>query len=113
MLTAGAPGFAVRSGAPSQSVRKPTIVVPMPSTSALPKKMSVDWFLRYVSAVPTFTAPAYTTSNLRYAWQITPKFSVYAVGRNLHEKTHAEFSDGANGRFGIERAVLIGMRWAR
>ena len=87
--------------------------VQLTSTVKLPHRMSVDWFLRYVSAVPTFSAPAYTTSNLRYAWQIEPKLSVYVLGRNLHHKTHAEFSDGSNGQFGIERAILVGMRWTR
>ena len=94
------------SGSPRHQVQ-------LTSAVTLPHKMTVDWFLRYVSAVPTFGAPEYTTSNLRYAWQVTPKVSVYVVGRNLHQKTHAEFSDGANGQFGIERAVLVGMRWTR
>jgi len=101
----------------SQEVRNesgsPRHQVQVTSTVTLPHHMSVDWFLRYVSAVPTFAAPEYTTSNLRYAWQIKPRLSVYVVGRNLHQKSHFEFADGANGQFGIERAVLVGMRWSR
>ena len=101
----------------SQEVRNesgfPAHQVQITSTVTLPHQMSVDWFLRYLSAVPTFAAPAYTTSNLRWAWQINPRLNVYVLGRNLHQDTHVEFSDGANGQFGIERAVLVGLRWSR
>jgi iron complex outermembrane receptor protein len=101
----------------SQEVRdesgSPRHQVQLTSTVNVSSHISVDWFLRYVSAVPTYAAPEYTTSNLRFAWQINPSVNVYVLGRNLHQKTHFEFSDGSNGQFGIERAILVGLRWTK
>jgi hypothetical protein len=79
----------------------------------LPGRFTVDWFLRYVSAIPAFGVKAYATSNLRLEWTLNEQVALYAVGRNLHEKTHAEFNDGSNGTFGIQRAALVGLIWRR
>lgn len=79
----------------------------------LSRRLVVDWFLRYVSALPAVGVPAYSTSNVRVEWTFNSHLSVFVAGRNLHHATHAEFSDGANGTFGIQRAALIGLRWNR
>lgn len=101
----------------SQEVRNeagyPHHQVQLTTSIDLAKRLSIDYFFRYVSAVPTFAAPAYGTSNLRVNWRFGADLDLFVVGRNLHQATHAEFSDGANGQFGIERSVLVGVRWTR
>ena len=87
--------------------------VQVSTTVALPGRVSVDWFLRYVSALPAVGVPAYSTSNLRVEWRVNTRVSLFVAGRNLHHAAHTEFSDGANGQFGIQRAGLIGLTWSR
>ena len=79
----------------------------------LPGPFTVDWFLRYVSAIPAFGVKSYATSNLRFEWAMNDRVALFAVGRNLHQATHAEFNDGSNGTFGIQRAALAGLLWRR
>ncbi|HEX5070992.1 MAG TPA: TonB-dependent receptor [Vicinamibacterales bacterium] len=94
------------SGFPSHQVQ-------LTSSVDVGRRVSVDWFFRYLSGVPTFAAPAYSTSNLRANWHVRTGVDLFVVGRNLHRASHFEFSDGSNGQFGIERSVLVGLRWAR
>jgi iron complex outermembrane receptor protein len=79
----------------------------------LSSRAMIDWFFRYVSALPAEEVAAYGTSNLRIEWAVRDNLRWFVLGRNLHQSAHAEFSDDANGMFEIERAVLVGMRWTR
>lgn len=85
------------------------------TTWHLPRRVTVDWFLRGVSRLsdPDLNIPAYVTSNARIEWAFNDYTSVFAVGRNLHHAGHAEFTDGANGTFDIQRAFVIGLKWRR
>jgi iron complex outermembrane receptor protein len=79
----------------------------------LPGNWEADWFLRYVSALPSPGVDAYATSDLRVAWQMTPELEWFAVGRNLHHDHRLEFVTDAFAVTEIERAVLFGLRWMR
>jgi len=79
----------------------------------LPGRTTVDWFFRHVSAIPALAVPAYATSNVTVQVAVNRKFSLFVVGRNLHEATHVEFTQGANGPIGIRRSVYVGLRWTR
>lgn len=87
--------------------------VQLTSTVALPRGITVSGFFRYVSALPAWGVDAYGTSTVRVEWAPSARISVFAVGQNLHAARHAEFSDGANGTFEIQRAAFIGIRWSR
>lgn len=83
------------------------------TTLHLPGRVRVDWFLRALSGLPALNVKGYSTSNATIDWAITNQTSLYVQGRNLHQAGHAEFSDGANGTFQIQRALLVGVKWTR
>lgn len=57
----------------------------------LPHRWSVDYFLRHISALGPGSVPAYTTSTVRVAWQVTPRVELSAVGQDLNQATHREW----------------------
>lgn len=79
----------------------------------LPGRTSVDWFFRHVSKLPALDVPAYSTSNVTVHVALTGQLSLRVIGRNVHERTHFEFSDGTNGRIGIRREIFADLRWSR
>jgi len=87
--------------------------VQLTSSVDLPARTSVSWFFRYVSALPAVGVEAYATSNLRIQWALDERLSLIVVGENLHRARHAEFNDGANGTFQIQRAAFVGIQWRR
>jgi iron complex outermembrane receptor protein len=80
---------------------------------ALPGDTTVDWFLRYVSALPVLSVPAYATSNVTLRVALNRGLSVLVSGRNLHSASHLEFAEGGNGVIRIRRSVYVGLRWTR
>lgn len=83
------------------------------TTLHLPGRVRVDWFLRALSGLPALKLKGYTTSNATIDWAINSRASVYVQGRNLHQAGHPEFTDGANGIFQIQRALVVGLRLTR
>jgi iron complex outermembrane receptor protein len=79
----------------------------------LPRRLSVDWFVRHVSALPALGVRAYSTSSVTAHVALNDHVSVFLNGRNLHSRSHVEFTEGANGLIGIRRAVLLGVRFTR
>ncbi len=76
----------------------------------LPHGLLADWQLRTVSALPAGGIPAYTTSNVRLAWQATPHLEIALVGRDLHHARHCEWpSDG--GPVFIRRRAYVSATW--
>lgn len=84
-------------------------------TSALdlPHRLSLDWFLRHVSAFPAGPVPAYTTSNVRVSWRAHPRLEVAIVGQNLHGDHHLEWPSGAGGNVEIRRSAQVSVTWRR
>lgn len=85
----------------------------MATTIQLPGRITIDWFLRALSGLPALNLKGYTTSNATIDWALNGRASLFLQGRNLHQAGHAEFTDGSNGTFQIQRAVLVGLRWTR
>lgn len=83
------------------------------TTWHLPGRVRIDWFLRSLSGLPALNLKGYTTSNATLDWAVNGHVSLYLQGRNLHHAGHAEFTDGANGTFLIQRAAVVGLRWTR
>jgi iron complex outermembrane receptor protein len=79
----------------------------------LPARTTVGWFFRRVSALPALAVPAYATSNVTIQVALNRELSLFVTGRNLHEATHVEFTEGGNGLIGIRRSVYAGLRWTR
>jgi iron complex outermembrane receptor protein len=79
----------------------------------LPARTTVGWLFRRVSALPALAVPAYATSTVTVQVALNREVSFFVTGRNLHEATHVEFTEGGNGLIGIRRSVYAGLRWTR
>jgi iron complex outermembrane receptor protein len=65
------------------------------SSFDLPRRFTLDWYLRAISELRAGPVPAYATSDVRLAWQSSAGLEVALVGQNLHEAHHLEWRDGA------------------
>jgi iron complex outermembrane receptor protein len=83
------------------------------SSVDLPRRVSFDWFLRYISELPAGPVPSYATSSVRASWQPSPQVEVAIVGQNLHDSRHLEWPTGAGGNVLIERSAHVTVTWRR
>ncbi len=74
----------------------PAHLATLHSAMNLPGHLQFDWTLRHSSRLPLPALPAYTTLDVRLAWNPTRDWEVALVGQNLLESRHAEFAGGAN-----------------
>jgi iron complex outermembrane receptor protein len=65
------------------------------SSIDLPRRIALDWQLRAISELREGPVPAYSTSDVRVAWQSSPQLEIAIVGQNLHQPHHLEWRDGA------------------
>jgi iron complex outermembrane receptor protein len=79
----------------------------------LPRRVSVDWFLRSISELPAGPVPSYVTSNIRVAWQPRPQLEIAVVGQDLHDARHLEWPTGAGGNVQIQRSAHVTVIWRR
>jgi len=68
--------------------------------------IELDATLRHVSRLSTPDVPAYTTLDLRWAWQLRPELELSVVGQNLLDGGHGEFTDPST-RSEFEPAVFV------
>jgi len=83
------------------------------SSFNLGKKLQLDLMYRYVSALPAQAAPAYSTGDARFAWQLRPELELSLVGRNLLQPWHIEYGGDPGTLVGIVRNAFIEFRWGR
>ena len=69
----------------------------------LPKSISTDLKVRYVSALPALKVPSYWTGDDTVQWAATHNIRFTAVGQNLFQPHHAEFSYDPGPVVGIRR----------
>jgi iron complex outermembrane receptor protein len=69
----------------------------------LPKSVSTDIQVRYVSALHGISVPSYWTGNATAEWAATRHMRLTAVGQNLFQPHHAEFSYDPGPLVGIRR----------
>lgn len=78
------------------------------------KVLSFDLTYRYVSDLPAFPVPAYSTADARFDWQVSRQFKLSAVGRNLLQPHHPEFGGVDPGPLvGIKRGAYGQITWTR
>ncbi len=72
-----------------------------------------DAWLRYVDAVPRYEIPAYTSLDVRLAWQPHPAWEWVLVGQNLFDDAHPEFGSSFinSTTHAIERGIYAQLRW--
>jgi iron complex outermembrane recepter protein len=69
----------------------------------LPKSVSADIQVRYVSALPGIKVPSYWTGSATVGWAATRHIRFTAVGQNLFKPHHVEFSYDPGPPVGIRR----------
>jgi iron complex outermembrane receptor protein len=77
----------------------------------LPKSVTADFQIRYVSNLPAQKVPSYWTGDLSLGWQVNSNLRLTAVGQNLFQPYHFEFLSDPRGLVGIERAVYGKVTW--
>lgn len=77
----------------------------------LPHGFALDTVVRYVAALPDPHVPAYTTLDLRLAWQARDGLELSLVGQNLLEPEHPEFAPTSPGLRQIERGYYGKVTW--
>jgi iron complex outermembrane recepter protein len=78
------------------------------------KVFSLDLTYRHDSALTALTVPAYTTADARFDWQVNRQFKLSAVGHNLLQPHHVEFSGIDPGpSIGIKRTAYGQITWTR
>lgn len=90
--------------------RSPHHQVQLHTALDFPHRVSFDWFLRSISALPDANIPAYTTSDLRLGWEVTPLIELALVGRNLHDPHHPEWPSGG---IEIQRSMFVSVTLRR
>ncbi len=70
----------------------------------LPKAVSLDTEVRYVSALPGIKVPSYWTEDATVQWAATRHVSLTATGRNLFQPHHVEFAYDPGPAVGIRRS---------
>lgn len=71
----------------------------------LPKSVSVDAMVRYVSALPGIGVSAYWTGDATVEWAWTKHVGLTVAGQNLFQPHHVEFSYDPGPAVGIRRSV--------
>ncbi|MET3664942.1 TonB-dependent receptor [Caulobacter sp. 1776] len=77
------------------------------SSVDLPRGISLDADLRYVSDLPEPRTPSYVELGGRLAWAVNDRAEVALVGRNLMHDRHPEYPQGTD----IPRAVSVDLQW--
>jgi iron complex outermembrane receptor protein len=77
------------------------------SSMDLPRRVSLDADLRYVSDLPEPRTPSYMELGGRLAWAMNDRAEIALVGRNLLHDRHPEYPQGTQ----IPRAVSVDLQW--
>ena len=79
----------------------------------LSKRFHLDLTYRYVSALPAQSVPAYSSADVRFAWQLDQQFEFSVVGQNLFQPHHFEAAGDPGPLVGISRGVYGQITWRR
>lgn len=102
------PGSRDTSGGRAEG-NDPNHMVVARSAFDLPRDFTADAIVRYVDRLPMPQTPAYTTVDLRFAWQPTAALELAIVGRNLLDKRHPEYRGATTREIG--RSVYFTVTW--
>jgi len=91
---------------PSQAANDPKYQATLASSMSF-APMTLDAWVRHVSALLDPHLPAYTELNARVGWRLTEQLTVAIDGRNLLHDQHLEYTAGNQ----IPRSVLAELQW--
>jgi len=108
-----APGSQDIGSAPQIQGSSPQNEVLLQTGFDLPKSITADFYVRYISKLPALSIPAYWTGDTTLGYNLTKQLRLTAVGQNLFQPSHFEFSYDPNGPVGIERSLFgkLTYRW--
>ncbi len=79
----------------------------------LGKNLQLDLSYRYISALWGMNIPAYSTGDVRLAWQLQPGLELSVNGRNLLQPSHMESTADAGPDVLIRRSAYLQVTWTR
>jgi iron complex outermembrane receptor protein len=79
----------------------------------LPKAVSTDIQVRYVSALPGIHIPSYWTGNATVNWSLSRTIRFTVTGQNLFQPHHVEFNYDPGPSVGIRRGFYGGIAFTR
>jgi iron complex outermembrane recepter protein len=83
------------------------------SLLSLPHGIEADVTVRRVSSLPGRSVPAYTATDTRLGWTVSPSLRVSLIGRNVFDETHLEFAHDPPPNVEIRRSVTVTATWSR
>ena len=107
------PGSMDIGTAPSIMGSSPQHEVSADSAFDIRKSFELDLIVRYVSALPAQSVPAYTTGDANFQWNFSPHLGLTVTGRNLFQPHHPEFSGDPGPLVEIKRSVYAQVSWTR
>ena len=91
----------------------PRHVVSAQSFFNLPKHFEFDVTYRYSSALPAYSASAYSTADARLGWHLGENIEFSVVGQNLLQPYHPEFGGNPGPLVGIKRSAFAKLTWRK
>ena len=80
------------------------------SSLDLPDSTELDIRVRYVSALPNPSVPAYSALDMRIAWRLQRGLELSVVGQNLLDSGHVEFGNPATASE-MARGAYVKLKW--
>ena len=77
----------------------------------LPKSLTADFQVRYVSELPSLKIPAYWTGDASLGWDASKQVRLSVVGQNLFQAHHYESLYDPRGLVGIKRSAYGKIVW--
>ncbi len=77
----------------------------------LPKSVTADFQIRYVSSLRGLQIPSYWTGDVSLGWHVSKQVLLSAVGQNLFQPHQYEYSYDPRGPVGIRRAFFGRVTW--
>ncbi|MFI5177565.1 MAG: TonB-dependent receptor plug domain-containing protein [Vicinamibacterales bacterium] len=80
----------------------------------LGRGVQFDASVRHASSLVALAVPAYTAADVRVEWNVTRQLSIAAVGQNIFDKGHLEYSGNGDNTLAVPvpRSLAVQMRWA-
>jgi iron complex outermembrane receptor protein len=77
------------------------------------KRLQLDLAYRYVSTLPAYQVPSYSTGDARFGWRLTNQFELSLIGENLLQPSHPEFGGDPGPLIGIKRSAYARLTWSK
>ena len=77
------------------------------------KRLQLDLDYRFVSKLPAYAVPAYSTGDARFGWRVSREFELSLVGENLLQPSHPESGGDPGPLVLIKRSAYAKLTWSK